>query len=354
MTGMEIMEKKRLFGPDAVRAAAALLVIAEHFFLNTHYYDVPLIGPTMALCTWLRMLFMSCTPMFMMLTGWLCIRKMWKKGYLRGLLPVLAVWLLSSFLCLLFRRYWMKEPITMASAILSVLDFTAVPYGWYVEMYLGLFLLMPFLNAAWDAVDRTGRRNLLLALLTLTLIPGVINHYHQVLPDWWSGLYPVAYYVLGAWLKEYPLKLKNSRLLLGWLGIAALTAALRWLDTGGDVFTWANFADRSSALVAAQSVCLFSFLSRCSGERCPAWLRRGTVFLAKLSLPLFLASYISDNLFYPYYCALLPNMKLRLLFFPVILLADATLSALIAWGVHTAAGQIIKLIPKRPMSVEKS
>lgn len=348
------MEKKRLFGLDAIRATAAVLVIAEHFFLNSHYYDVPLAGGTMAVCTWLRVLFMACTPMFMMLSGYLCIKKQWKRGYVRGLLSIVAIWVLSAILALCLRRFWLHESISVGGAIRGILDFSAVPYGWYVEMYLGLYLLLPFINAAWAAVDKTGRRNLLISLLVLTLLPSVINIYGQILPEWWVGFYPIAYYVLGAWLKEYPLKLKGGWLLAGWLGIAALTAAFRWVQADGSVFTWVSYTDRRSALVAAQSICLFSFLSRQSGERLPKLFRRIISFLAKLSLPIYLASYLSDNLLYPTYCDLLPTMKLRLLCLPVIVIADVALSALIAWAVNGVASAIVKLIPKREYALQEN
>ena len=348
------MEKKRVFGLDAVRAAAAVLVIAEHFFLNSSYYDIPLTGGTMALCTWLRMLFMACTPMFMMLSGYLCIKKQWKRGYLRGLLPIAAIWVLSSILSLCLRRFWLHETITIRGAISGILKFSAVPYGWYVEMYLCLFLMIPFLNAGWLALDKTGRRNITISMFVIVLLPSVSNVFGQILPEWWVGIYPIAYYIMGAWLKEYPLKIKSIWLLIGWLGFAALSAGLRWIAIGGSsVFTWAPYTDRRSAFVAAQSVCLFSLLSRCSGEHLPALFRKGVSFLAKLSLPIYLASYLSDSLLYPTYRSLLPTMKQQLLFFPVVVIIDVVLSALIAWCVNAAATALVKLIPKRDYALQE-
>lgn len=341
------MEKERIYGLDLVRVASIVFVITEHFFLNNDYYGQPLCGETMALATWIRMLAMSCTPMFMMLSGYLCVKKQWKRGYLRGLLSILVIWLLSSVLSLALRRFRLGEQLGVLDAVRAVVNFTAVPYGWYVEMYLGLYLLMPFINAGWNAAERSARRFLLLSLLAMTFLPTVTNVYKDCLPDWWIGIYPIAYYILGAWLKEYPLRLKRGWLLLGWLGFAALAAVWRWCDSGGDVFRWSTFVDRNSALVAAQSVCLFSLLSRSSGERSPALLVKAVRALAKLSLPIYLASYLTDSLLYPMLRTLLPLLKYRLLCLPVILPVNVALSALIAWAINAAAARIVRLIPGR-------
>ena len=118
----------------------------------------------MALAVVGRMAHMTCVPLFMMLTGWLCIDRRWSPGYYRKLLPTLLVYGLAGCLRMLFSAVWMGIGITPLSAVHRLLDFNAAPYGWYIEMYIGLFLPSPFLNAAWKGL--TGGRRALAGVLT--------------------------------------------------------------------------------------------------------------------------------------------------------------------------------------------
>ena len=33
--------------------------------------------------------------------------------------------------------------------VMRIFSFSTIPYGWYVEMWIGLFLMVPFLNILW-------------------------------------------------------------------------------------------------------------------------------------------------------------------------------------------------------------
>ncbi len=349
------MSRERDFSMDFVRVWAAGLVIAVHFIAHTGFYDQPLIGPTMAVYAWLRMLFLPCVPLFLMLSGYFCIERRWSRGHLRGLLKVLLVYLLAAVLCLLFRAYWMKEPMRFSDALKMILAFTAAPYGWYVAMYAGLYLLMPFLNTLWRALTGRERGILLLVLLLLVSLPAVTNLTFQILPDWWIPLYPAAYYLLGAWLREPPERLTRLRggvLLLGWLVPAAAAAALRWVFAEGGTFTWMSYVDYNSPFVVAEALCAFSLLRRFRGTRLPAMARRAVSRAARLSLPIFLTSYIFDSLLYPVLNGRFPTLKGRLPFLPLIVLAVLLCSALLGQAVDAAAGALLRLLPERERSKE--
>ena len=59
--------------------------------------------------------------------------------------------------------------------ILSILDFSADSYAWYIEMYIGLFLIIPFLNILWNNLNDVGRKWLIITLLGLTALPSLLN-----------------------------------------------------------------------------------------------------------------------------------------------------------------------------------
>ena len=76
-------------------------------------------------------------------------RKELNAKYYHGIIHTLQIYILSTVLCILFERFYLKENISIKYAIFSILD-GDIGYSWYVEMYIGLFLLIPFLNI--DAV----------------------------------------------------------------------------------------------------------------------------------------------------------------------------------------------------------
>ena len=350
------MKKERNFSLDAVRAGAAILVIAVHFFLHTGFYDLPLTGPVMAMSAWLRMAFMPCVPLFLMLSGYFCAERRWSRRYPLGLIPVLLTYLLCGTVCLLFRVFYMKEPVGgVFGAMKQYLAFAAAPYGWYVAMYVGLFLLMPFLNALWRGLDIPGRRALLPVLFLLVSLPTITNLFFQILPDWWLNLYPAAYYLLGVRLREMPERMSRLRggwLLLIWLALAAAAAALRWAFAGGGTFTWTSYTDYNSVFVAGEAVCAFLLLRRCRGGRLAKMLRSAISRIAQISLPVFLLSYIFDALFYPVLNNRIQTLQGRLPFLPLMVLLILLCSSALGELVDLAAKGLLRLMPGREQTKE--
>ncbi|MGN1004307.1 MAG: acyltransferase [Oscillospiraceae bacterium] len=343
------MGKQRDYGIDLARAAAISIVLAVHSFLYNGFYDAPLQGFGMAVGTILRMAFISAVPMFLLLTGYLCVGRKWSKGYYRKLLPVLLTYLLASAVCLTFRILWLKEEITVLGIFRRILDFSAAPYGWYMEMYIGLFLLMPFLNTAWHALEERGKKVLLVTLIVLTALPPLVNLYYQIIPHWWTGIYPLTYYALGAWLREHPVKRRKGWLLLGWIGLAAVAglvqyAAQQALRPGQPFYSW-DYNYRASLLTLAQTVCLFSALRQFDGSRTPAPVRWCISRVARLTLPIYLLSYITDILIYRVLCKAVPTVIGRMCFLPVTVLIGLAVAGLAAWALDWVVNALVKCLP---------
>ena len=345
---MPEQQTRRDFGLDAVRAGAVALVLAIHFFRGSGYYDVPLEGAAMTAQTVARMAFLASVPLFLMLTGHLTAGRRLGPAYYRKLIPVLLTYLVCGAACQLFRWRWMGLPATPLSVGKSFLDFTAAPYGWYVEMYLGLCLLTPFLSAGWAALDRRDRRRLVLALLLLTALPPLVNAWGQVLPDWWTGIYPVTYYFLGAWLREHPIRLGAGVLLAGWAGLAVLsTLLLRLVMTPGQSFVWAPLCDWGSILTLGEAVCAFTLLCRVRGEGWPRPLRWCVRRVARLSLPIYLISYITDQLIYPPLRAAVAWAPGRVVFLPAMVAVSLACSGIMGQGVDWLVRALLRLAPRR-------
>lgn len=159
--------QNRIIGLDLVRSCAILFVIAGHFFvLNTPFKNTDFGGFSMFLQAMSIPLFMTGVPLFLLLTGYLNANKTVSKRYYKGCIRVLASYFLFSLLTILFRKYYLQEDLTWAKWILKIFDFSAIPYAWYIEMWIGLFLLTQPQFESWK---------LWIVILLLCLINPVFN-----------------------------------------------------------------------------------------------------------------------------------------------------------------------------------
>ena len=221
---MKTAEKTRDIGLDLTRIIAFLSVASVHFFLHSGFYYAPIAGKRMMLMVVLRTACMVCVPLFLILTGYLssgreiALTGRGLRGFYSKLTRVVFIYVLSSALILCFRRYVLREAVTVSGGLFSILGYEH--YSWYVEMYLGLYLLVPFLNAMWRAMgERRSRRALVIVLAVLTALPSLLNGfdfrtpgalarpwrssgYNKLIPGWWTALYPLTYYFIGAYIRS--------------------------------------------------------------------------------------------------------------------------------------------------------
>lgn len=331
---------KRSFGLDLVRAAAGVLVLSVHFFLNNGFYQTPAAGGTMLLACVVRMGCMTCVPLFLVLTGYTCVNREWSKGYYFKLLPVLLTYLGASAVCLAFRALVLQEAMSPLGMVRRVLDFSAAPYAWYIEMYIGLFLLSPFVNAAWKALSDKAKGALVATLFVMTALPGLTNHFGQILPEWWTVIYPLTYYVIGAWLRERPLKAKSWQLLLAWAALAAAMGAVGYFGAKGGVYSWLPEDNWGSWSLTLQAALLFSALVRVKTPPKPVrWLVER---LAKLSLGMYLTSYVADQIVYPKLAAAVPAAHQRLWWMLPTVFMTVTISCLLAQAIQWLTAAVMR------------
>ena len=116
--------------------------------------------------------------------------------------------------------------------LLKLLNFSANGYAWYFEMYIGLFLLIPFLNMIYSGIKtRNGKLFLIATLAFLTFVHDTVigfSPYYDasestlslhVSPTFFKSIYPFTYYFLGAFISEFKLRLTVINRII--LGIAA-------------------------------------------------------------------------------------------------------------------------------------
>ena len=290
-------ENRRDPSIDIVRTAAAFFVVLVHSFLADGYYSVPLNDPAMFGLTIIRWLALTCVPLFMLITGYLCInRTSITKSWL-GFVPGFALFaVLMVIRSILVGNVIQGVPITYSGLMT---DIFGVKYAWYVEMYVGLILLMPFLNKLWAAIDDHNKKTLIGAMLILTCL-GTLGT--DEMPDYYVFLYPVTYYFIGAYLREKPITIKTWKLGVMLLSVLLLETICTIYTANGGVFQWTTFGNGqcnyNAFIVTVSAVLVFTLLYRIKikNKRVTALLS----FIGKNTLGIYLtSSCFVDNIIYP-------------------------------------------------------
>lgn len=202
-------------GLDLIRVIAISFVVAGHFFLNTEFKSSPFEGFSMFVQGMGQTLFGVNVALFMMLTGYLNLKKRVCKSYYRSGIRVIVSYVVISVITILFRVYYIGEEMGIVSWIMKVTGFTAIPYAWYIELWIGLFLLTPFLNILWANLESKRNRVILIVTLFLLTAPSdFLNRYGMTLaPSYWeNACCPLLFFFAGAYIKEYQPKVKKCLL----------------------------------------------------------------------------------------------------------------------------------------------
>jgi len=342
---------KRDLNLDLIRGLAAFLVVSVHFILKIDFYYYPVQGTGYLFTSIIRMAFMTCVPLFLLLTGYLCCEKKLSAGYYKGIGRVVIAYLLASAVSVFYRWRFMGEGMSLLHIARLVLDYTGVATGWYIEMYLGLFLLIPFLNMLWKGAESQGARKALVAtLLALTSLPTLTNFKFHLLPAWWTDLYPLAYYFLGAYFRTYQPKVKTGRALAGFALAVAAGGTLGFFVNYGAPYQDAGLSSWAGPTVVLSACLLFLLLRQIPLDGTPRWLQWLIRKAAQLSLPIYLVSWCFDSALYPYLWNAVPGMAQRwpwyFVMVPAVYLASALVAQVLEWARAALTHALNALFPK--------
>lgn len=329
--------KNRNINLDVIRCVALLYVLCVHFSLHAGFYNYPLAGADMYIGTIMRNIFTSCVPLFIMLTGYLMNRKTICTSYFKGITKVIILYALSCIPLWIFRIYYLGEPFSISAIIKSFLSCDG--YSWYVAMYIGLYLLIPFLNLIYNNLENKQHKQLLiLVLATLTALPSLTNlvGFH-VVTEFWLDIYPITYYFIGAYLYEYAenINLSAIKLLFLYLTTHLLGGTFVFLVANNDYYYAANiFTDWGNILSTITTPMLFLLLLKCDFSRLPKFASKSIEFVSLVSLQLYLVSLISDTLVYNIFNMYYVYFSDKLIRFPIPVLLSFFISLIIATIIH--------------------
>lgn len=296
----------RLAGLDIIRCLAIFSVIAGHFFvLNTPFRETIFDASGMLGQGLVYLLFNATgVPLFIMMTGYLNAHKVeCNRKYYKGMGRVLISYLLFSAIAILFRKYYLYEDLTWIQWGLKILDFSAIPYGWYIEMWIGLYLLTPFLNLLYKAIPTQKQKLILLVTLyVLTALPDLLNRYGlHLVPGFWQSVFPLTYFFIGSYVREYEPELKGKKIVVAIIAILAICAI-------NPVFTMLFAKEHTMIQIAGGSngvfgtiIAVLTFILLYKIDIRNVWTKKVLTHISLLSLDMYLCCYIFDKIFYPYF-----------------------------------------------------
>ncbi len=334
---------KRNVNLDLIRSTAILAVLCQHFLTGSGVYAMDICGISGFVMSSLRVIFMCSVPLFLMLSGYLCNKKQLNFKYYLGIVKIYVVYLLVCVACLIFKALYMKQEMDLRYIFGSIFNHYAIDYSWYVVLYTGLFLLIPFLNILYNNLP--GRRHkqiLIITLIYLTVIPTICNIFVQIYTTWWTNLYPLVYYFTGAYIKEYQPKLsiKKGLLILGLLVI--LFGGMNYWLSYSRPFVWASYNYYDGFQVVAVSFLIFLVLANIDLSTCSKKLAVCTEILSRHSFNIYLVSYITDTVIYDILRANVASLPARLWFLPLTVTVSLLFSLLFSWLLNFPAKAIEK------------
>jgi len=294
--------KERKLNIDILKCIAIVFVVGVHFFLHTNYYGQSFTFKSIFLSSFIWMILMTCVPLFIMTTGYLMKDKTYSEDYFIKLLPVIGIYALTAAVYTFFDMRVVNEEY-LGKLFENIFSFSH--YAWYVNLYIGLYMLIPFLNAGFNSLTSRKNQVVVLGILVLfTIVPptlSLLNKNEQnfmilphIIPDYWKGLWPITYYLLGAFLASSKKKSSFKELvfvifildILSVFGLAAISETTFCIEYGVlPVFLL-------SSLIFYSVIHLKVSIKN-------EWLQRVVLFISKNTLPIYLLSVIGDLYWYP-------------------------------------------------------
>lgn len=345
---------------DIIRIVALFFVISIHFFLNNGFYNQKICGLDMYVMVLMRTLFLVCVPLFMLLTGYLMCKKELSKKYYKGIFKILVVYVVASVACMLFNTLYKHEPFS----ILKIFDFTGAKYSWYIEMYMGLFLIIPFLNLAYNSLkNKKQKQILILTFIVLTVVPTMLNifnfkdlswwsnpafdnNFQKLFPNWWVSIYPITYYFTGCYIKEFGLRFKTKTLILLFILSVMIFSLFNYYRNYNKTYKISIFDDWGGFESYILATTLFTLLSRVKIKNNNVNFKYVLWKISDLVLGAYLISYVFDSVAYSVlntHIKILPN---KLLYYPIVVLYVFVTSLMASALLNVIARAIISVCEK--------
>lgn len=317
------MKSKKQFHPqiNVVKAVASISVTAVHFRnrIETGIPEVQITNKITLFFSANYALFIFAVPLFLLATGFLSIHK---TNDFKHFFNIIKVYFLYIFLALIsygmmiFTNSW--DFIGWKEMIVNAMSFSLIS-GWYIELYIGLALFIPFLNLLINKLTKKEFQSLILTLLVAVSIPAFINKSpdfpNVYLPNYWQSIYPIIYYFIGAYIRLYYEEIKISNRWLFFMYSTSVLFIVQLLYRNASPYTKSFEGYYASIINVVLATSFFLLLFRKVHNS-------HFVFntISKYTLSTYIMAYPVDKFLYPRFIQLFSSNRTLLLASPIIVI----------------------------------
>ena len=313
----QIINVNRFQGIDLLKCLAILTIPAQHFFtLQTPFYHVNFDTVSMFFQGVGMGFFLIGVPLFIAITGYLNKKTEPSWSYYKKIFKVLIPYLLISIIYLFFRHYYCNETISFRNSLDMILCFNAIRYAWYIEMWIGLYLLAPFLNILYDNI--TSKKTSIILVVTLYVMTYLTLSVNRgglhILPNYWVDISPLTCYFIGCHIRKFGVKIKTKNLILFILFAITADPIINLLFFHGQPY---RFIFGIYFLIVPAMAALFAILH--DWQTSKQWLQKILAIVSDHTLEMYLYCALCDMILYPFFMKWYVSQSQFGLFFFVII-----------------------------------
>jgi len=283
---MKNNDENYYWGLDLIRILAMFFVILVHSTSFYGYIGCDISSFPIFLAGVGRYLSYTCIPLFLILTGYLNSNKTPTLRYYFKILKILIEFVLCGIVVFLVNRFCFDNTTSILTFARKLFAFQYPSYSWYINMFVGLFLLTPFLNSLYKSLSNNTKLILIISLVLIFSLPNVTSY--------WTIAYPIMYYFIGLFLKDKQFKIKNYILLLCIILICVLQTLIS--QTNLKIYTPENHYNLGCLILSISIFLLFYNLKTPQSSTRKIKIIKPLRIIANASLSTFLISQIFETL----------------------------------------------------------
>ncbi len=291
-------------GLDIIRTAAIIFVMITHMLNYTGLMHINLRSFQWIVYDIIHYASMLCVPLFLLLTGFLHAKRRISFRHYASILPIIVSYLsVCAITAPIILHLFGLNDSSIGAFILSIFNFQ-FGYSWYVEMYLSLFLVIPFLNLLADNLMQKQMTVFIALLIFSTMLPALLIGFKlpngltlDVFPDFFENNYVITYYMIGSYIARFNPAPSRFRCLLFSIGILGAESVVCFL-LSAQQYAWEPFNKNAALTHMLAAVGLF--LALYTVQLKSRFLQRLFMEISVCSFEMYLISYCTDRILFTY------------------------------------------------------
>lgn len=326
-----IPKRPQFEGINYIKSFACVSVLLVHFRLNLEM-SIPAKFFDLKSAIFMAVdyqLFVICVPLFFMCTGYLMLNKRFSYDYYIKLGKILLLYIVCSLMSYGILALIDGRVFSIKQIIHLMMNYQLIEYAWYVKTYALIYLFFPFVNMFIRLFNKENKwifEVILLMIIVLIGLPPLLINVGQlpfnVPMKAIYQLYPIMYYLIGAYFRKFGRTYKMGALIT--LEGFTILLAVGWNIVKRSPYTGTAEGYYPSIVLVIQAALLFLIINQFFNQLNKP--NKVITAISKRTLSIYLLSFCIDQLVYPFLLHHAPSAKFLLPFIILIVGFNFTLS----------------------------